>query len=72
MLTERVISEILSATLTPPPDVLQAAGVTHWSARRLADWLRRFKKIVVSHGSIARLWTKDADEILASTQRAKT
>src|SRR5690348_2186845 len=58
VLTERVISEILSATVIPPPDVLQAAGVTHWSARRLADWLRRSKKITVSHDSIARLWRR--------------
>jgi transposase len=58
VLTQRVISEILSATVTPPPDVLRAAGVTHWSARRLADWLRRSKKIVVSHDSIARLWRR--------------
>lgn len=56
MLTQRVISEILSATVTPPPDVLRAAGVTHWSARRLADWLWRSKTIAVSHDSIARLW----------------
>jgi hypothetical protein len=41
--------------VTPPPDVLRAAGVAHWSARRLADWLRRSKKITVSHDSIARL-----------------
>jgi len=32
--------------------------VTHWSARRLADWLRRNKKIKVSHDSIARLWRR--------------
>ena len=33
--------EILAATVTPPPESLRAAGVTHWSSRRLADWLRR-------------------------------
>jgi transposase len=58
VLTERVVSEILSATVTPPPDALRAAGVTHWSARRLADWLRRSKKITVSHDSIVRLWRR--------------
>src|SRR5258707_4935658 len=34
------------------------AGVTHWSARRLAGWLRRDKKIKVSHDSITRLWRR--------------
>lgn len=51
VLTEQVIGEILAATVTPPPEALQAAGVTHWSSRRLADWLRRNKKIRVSHDS---------------------
>jgi transposase len=58
VLTDQAISEILSATVTPPPESLQAAGVTHWSSRRLADWLRRTKKITVSHDSISRLWRK--------------
>src|SRR5215472_11601198 len=56
VLTDEAISEILSATVTPPPQALRAAGVTHWSSRRLADWLRRAKGIEVSHDSIARLW----------------
>jgi transposase len=58
VLTDQAISEILSATVTPPPESLQAAGMTHWSSRRLADWLRRTKKITVSHDSISRLWRK--------------
>jgi len=45
VLTGQAISEILSATVTPPPDALQAAGVTHWSSRRLAEWLRRSRRI---------------------------
>src|SRR5258705_3247559 len=56
VLTDAVIAEILSATVTPPPEALQAMGVTHWSSRRLAEWLRRTRKIEVSHDSIARLW----------------
>jgi hypothetical protein len=28
--------------------------VTHWSSRRLADWLAREKKLQVSHDSITR------------------
>jgi transposase len=58
VLTDQAISEILSATVTPPPDALAAAGVTHWSSRRLAGWLRRAKGIEVSHDSITRLWRK--------------
>ncbi len=56
VLTEAVITEILSATLTPPPGTMTGLGVTHWSTRRLADWLAREKKIKVSHDSITRLW----------------
>jgi len=58
VLTDQVIAEILSATVTPPPQALAAAGVTHWSSRRLAQWLARNKKIAVSHDSIARLWRR--------------
>jgi transposase len=58
VLTERAIAEILSATVTPPPGALQAMGVTHWSSRRLADWLRRTKRIKVSHDSVTRLWRR--------------
>ena len=46
------------ATVTPPPEALRDQGFTHWSARRLADWLRREKKLVVSHDSITRLWRR--------------
>jgi transposase len=41
VLTEQTICEILAATVTPPPESLQRQGITHWSARRLADWLGR-------------------------------
>ena len=58
VLTDEAISEILSATVTPPPGALAAQGVTHWSSRRLADWLRRAKGLEVSHDSITRLWRK--------------
>ena len=58
VLTDRAISEILAATVTPPPESLAAAGVTHWSSRRLAGWLRRTKKLEVSHDSITRLWRR--------------
>ena len=58
MLTEQVIAEILSETVTPPPGSLQAMGVTQWSSRRLAEWLRRTRQIEVSHDSITRLWRR--------------
>jgi transposase len=58
VLTDEVVCEILAATVTPPPDSLQAQGVTHWSSRRLAEWLGRARGISVSHDSIAVLWRK--------------
>jgi transposase len=58
VLTDAATGEILPATVTPPPESLRAAGVTHWSSRRLAGWLRRAKGIEVSHDSIARLWRR--------------
>jgi transposase len=58
VLNEAAIGEILSATATPLPGSLQAAGVTRWSSRRLADWLHREKKLDVSHDSITRLWRR--------------
>jgi transposase len=58
VLTEEATSMILSATVTPPPEALRSAGVTHWSSRRLAVWLRRNKKLEVSHDSITRLWRR--------------
>src|SRR5258708_2895749 len=42
----------------PPAPVAAGPGGTHWSARRLADWLRRTRKITVSHDSVARLWRR--------------
>jgi transposase len=56
VLTEEAVYQILAATLTPPPESLRAQGVTHWSARRLADWLHRTLKLTVSHDSIIRVW----------------
>src|ERR1700729_3780245 len=41
VLTDEAVCEILAATVTPPPQSLQAQGVTHWSSRRLGDWLGR-------------------------------
>src|SRR6266516_1749027 len=58
VLTDEVVCQILAATVTPPPESLQAAGVSHWSSRRLADWLRRARGISVSHDSISVLWRK--------------
>jgi transposase len=58
VMTPEVQAQVLADTLTPPPESLQAQGVTHWSARRLADWLARHRDIGVSHDRIAALWRK--------------
>jgi transposase len=58
VLTGEVVGEILAATVTPPPEPLRAAGLTHWSSRRLADWLGQARGIRVSHDSITVLWRK--------------
>jgi transposase len=42
-------TEILAATLTPPPERL---GVTHWSSRLLAT------ELGVSHSTVARVWAE--------------
>jgi transposase len=52
VVTDEVRDEILTATLTKPPAEL---GITHWSSRLLADWLRP-RGTRVSHDSISRLW----------------
>ena len=58
VMTREVQAQVLADTVTPPPESLQAQGVTHWSARRLADWLARHRGIQVSHDSIAALWRR--------------
>ena len=58
VLTEQTVCEILAVTVTPPPESLQKQGITHWSSRRLADWLGRSRKIPVSHDSITRVWRR--------------
>jgi transposase len=58
VLTREVTEQILADTLTPPPQALQAQGVTHWSARRLADWLGRHRAIDVSHDRVAEVWKR--------------
>jgi transposase len=58
VLTDKAVAEILSATVTPPPQALRERGLTHWSSRRLAEWLARTRKIEVSHDSITRLWRR--------------
>jgi transposase len=58
VMTPEVTAEVLAATVTPPPQALRDRGRTHWSARRLADWLARHRGIRVSHDSIAALWRR--------------
>jgi transposase len=58
VMTPEVTAQVLADTVTPPPESLQAQGVTHWSARRLADWLATHRDITVSHDRIAALWRR--------------
>jgi transposase len=56
VLTGKVVCEILAAAVTPPPESLRAAGLTHWSGRRLAGWLARARGIRVSHDPVTVVW----------------
>src|SRR5258706_5265557 len=56
VLTDEAISVILAATVTPPPESLQAMGLTHWASPRLADWLAPRKKITVNPDTISPPW----------------
>src|SRR3954462_13095831 len=58
VMTPEVIAQVLADSVTAPPEALQAQGVTHWSARRLADWRARHRGIHASHDSIAALWRR--------------
>jgi transposase len=58
VMTAEVQAQVLADTVTPPPESLRDLGVTHWSARRLSDWLARERNIHLSHDSIARLWRR--------------
>src|SRR4051812_49060663 len=49
VMTPEVQAQILADTVTAPPESLQAQGVTHWAARRLADWLGRHRDRGGSH-----------------------
>ena len=42
----------------PAAGALRTVGVTDWSSRRSAEWLRRAKSIHVCHDSISGLWSK--------------
>jgi transposase len=61
VVTEQVRDEILTVTLTRPPEEL---GITYWSSRLLADWLRR-SGTAVSHDSISRFVAPVRDPALA-------
>jgi transposase len=56
VLTGEAVCEILAATMSQPPEPQRAQGVAHWSARRLADWLRTDRNLAVSHDSVIRVW----------------
>src|SRR3954470_5405261 len=49
VMTPQVQAQVLADTVTPPPEALQAQGVTHWWARRLADWLPKHRDHTGGH-----------------------
>lgn len=50
---ERVLSRIVALTRTSPP---AETGLSHWSSREMARYLKRQEGISVSHSVIARVW----------------
>jgi hypothetical protein len=58
VLTEQVVGEVLAATVTPPPQPVRAAGMTHRPSRPLADWPGRDRGIGVSHDPMTVLRRK--------------
>ena len=50
---ERVRSRILALSRTSPPE---HTGLSHWSSREMAKYLKRHEDIKVSHAFVANLW----------------
>lgn len=50
---ERVRSRILAVSRMSPP---RRTGVSHWSSREMAKYLKRYEGIEVSHVFVADLW----------------
>ena len=48
-----VRARILAATRTSPPP---ESGLSHWSSREMAAFIRRTEGVAVSHNYVAKLW----------------
>lgn len=53
---QQVRSRIVALTRTSPPD---STGLSHWSSREMARYLKREEGISVSHSVIARVWKEN-------------
>lgn len=53
---QRVRSRIVALTRTSPP---ASTGLSHWSSREMATYLKREEGISVSHSVIARVWKEN-------------
>ncbi len=49
----RIRGRILALTLASPPD---ETGLSHWSNRQMAGYIKRTEDVVVSHKYVAKLW----------------
>ena len=52
----RVRSRIIALTRSSPPE---ETGLTHWSSREMARYLKRHEGISVSHNFISELWLEN-------------
>ena len=50
-----VPARILALTRQTPPE---STGLSHWSSRQMADYLRRTEGVAVSHHYVAGLWRR--------------
>ncbi|WP_235884219.1 IS630 family transposase [Saccharopolyspora elongata] len=49
----RLRGRILALTLASPPD---ETGLSHWSSREMAAYIKRTEGVAVSHNYVAKLW----------------
>ena len=52
-MSPRIRARILALTRTSPP---AETGLSHWSSREMADYVRRTENTYVSHHYVAKLW----------------
>ncbi len=52
----RIRARILAATRTTPPT---DTGLSHWSSREMANFIKRTEGVTVSHNYVAKLWREN-------------